>query len=106
MILQFHVMKQNTASFGLLRCFSIVLMKSSRLQKIIHVCVPVFRVHAEFQINEPPNYPFWFTPAQFTGRIIISKEGTHILDFEMFVPNDKKLNVGEFTTYNFYILHV
>eukprot|EP00795_Rhopilema_esculentum_P003227 gene3227-1546_t len=53
----------------------------------------VFRVHAEFQMNEPPNFPFWFTPAQFTGNIIISKDGEHIEHFHIFVPNDKKLNV-------------
>lgn len=55
------------------------------------------RIHAEFQINEPPNFPFWFTPAQFTGNIVISKDGTHVEHFALFVPNDKKLNVGRLT---------
>jgi len=53
----------------------------------------VFRMHAEFQINEPPNFPFWFSPAQFTGNIIISNDGKHVEDFTLYVPNDKKLNV-------------
>ena len=53
-------------------------------------------MHAEFQINEPPNFPFWFSPAQFTGNIIISNDGKHVEDFTLYVPNDKKLNVGRF----------
>ena len=51
-------------------------------------------MHAEFQINEPPNFPFWFSPAQFTGNIIISSDGKHVEDFTLYVPHDKKLNVG------------
>ncbi|VDI51956.1 selenoprotein N [Mytilus galloprovincialis] len=53
----------------------------------------VFRFHAEFQLNEPPHNPFWFTPAQFTGSLIISKDYTRILNFNLYVPSDKKLNV-------------
>ncbi|KAK3598667.1 hypothetical protein CHS0354_020428 [Potamilus streckersoni] len=53
----------------------------------------VFRLHAEFQLNEPPRYPFWFTPAQFKGNLIISRDYTKILYFNMYVPNDRKLNV-------------
>ncbi|KAL3872735.1 hypothetical protein ACJMK2_035939 [Sinanodonta woodiana] len=52
-----------------------------------------FRLHAEFQLNEPPHYPFWFTPAQFSGNLIISRDYTKILYFNMYVPNNKKLNV-------------
>ena len=59
-------------------------------------------MHAEFQINEPPNFPFWFSPAQFTGNIIISKDGQHIEDFTLFVPTDKKLNVGRLFFKNHY----
>ena len=63
----------------------------------IHDQLSIFcRIHAEFQINEPPNFPFWFTPAQLTGNIIINKNGKHIENFTLFVPNDKKLNVGMF----------
>jgi len=53
------------------------------------------RAHAEFQLNKEPNYPFWFTPAQFMGRLIISKNGSRLEYFEMHVPTDKALNVGE-----------
>lgn len=52
-----------------------------------------FRLHAEFQLNTPPLLPFWFTPAQFSGRLIISKDGSHIEHFEMEVPCNKTLNV-------------
>ncbi|ESO93527.1 hypothetical protein LOTGIDRAFT_119019 [Lottia gigantea] len=53
----------------------------------------VFRIHAEFQLNEPPYHPFWFTPAQFTGNLIISKDGKHIQYFNLYVPNNKRLNI-------------
>ncbi|XP_036599636.1 selenoprotein N-like [Trichosurus vulpecula] len=52
-----------------------------------------FRIHAEFQLNEPPLFPFWFTPGQFTGYIILSKDSSHVRDFKLFVPNHKPLNV-------------
>uniref|UniRef100_F6PH23 EF-hand domain-containing protein n=2 Tax=Ciona intestinalis TaxID=7719 RepID=F6PH23_CIOIN len=53
----------------------------------------VFRFHSEFQLNEPPYLPYWFTPAQFTGRLIIARDGTHVRGFQLYVPNNKKLNV-------------
>lgn len=53
----------------------------------------VFRFHAEFQLNEPPYNPFWFTPAQFTGNLIISRDYNQILYFNIYVPSQKKLNV-------------
>uniref|UniRef100_A0A2R8MRR0 Selenoprotein N n=1 Tax=Callithrix jacchus TaxID=9483 RepID=A0A2R8MRR0_CALJA len=53
----------------------------------------MFRIHAEFQLSEPPDFPFWFSPAQFTGHIILSKDATHIRDFRLFVPNHRSLNV-------------
>lgn len=52
------------------------------------------RIHAEFQLNRPPFYPFWFTPAQFKGHLTISRDGSHIIDFHLYVPDDKRLNVG------------
>lgn len=52
-----------------------------------------FRIHAEFQLNEAPYHPFWFTPAQFTGNLIVSRDFDRILSFNLFVPADKKLNV-------------
>jgi hypothetical protein len=54
----------------------------------------VFRVHAEYQLNDPPFHPFWFSPAQFFGKLIISRARNKILAFEMEVPNERKLNVG------------
>ncbi|KAJ7304322.1 hypothetical protein JRQ81_011869 [Phrynocephalus forsythii] len=52
-----------------------------------------FRVHAEFQLNEPPNFPFWFSPAQFTGYVVLSKDASHVREFKLFVPNNRSLNV-------------
>ena len=52
-----------------------------------------FRLHAEFQLNTLPLLPFWFSPAQFSGRIIIAKDGSHIEHFEMEVPCNQSLNV-------------
>lgn len=53
----------------------------------------VFRIHGEFQLNEPPDFPFWFTPGQFTGHVTLSKDGSHVRDFSMYVPNSRSLNV-------------
>uniref|UniRef100_A0A8C5NVZ3 Selenoprotein N n=1 Tax=Jaculus jaculus TaxID=51337 RepID=A0A8C5NVZ3_JACJA len=53
----------------------------------------MFRIHAEFQLSEPPDFPFWFSPGQFTGHIVLSKDATHIRDFRLFVPNHRSLNV-------------
>eukprot|EP00118_Oscarella_pearsei_P024811 m.306845 g.306845 ORF g.306845 m.306845 type:complete len:404 (+) comp41642_c0_seq1:131-1342(+) len=53
----------------------------------------MFRCHAEFQLNEPPMFPFWFTPGQFTGHVIMKKNGSHVRHFKMFVPTNKSLNV-------------
>lgn len=47
------------------------------------------RIHAEFQLSEPPDFPFWFSPGQFTGHIILSKDSTHVRDFRLFVPNHR-----------------
>ncbi|NWS50096.1 SELN protein, partial [Probosciger aterrimus] len=52
-----------------------------------------FRIHAEFQLNEPPHFPFWFSPGQFTGHIILSKDSSHVREFKLFVPNNRSLNV-------------
>lgn len=61
-----------------------------------HFDFPFARIHAEFQLNEPPLLPFWFTPAQFLGNIVIKKDGTHVESFHLAVPNNKSLNVGEY----------
>ena len=55
-----------------------------------------YRIHAEFQLNEPPFYPFWFTPAQFTGNLIMSKDGAKLISFNLYVPTHNRLNVGEY----------
>lgn len=53
----------------------------------------VFRIHAEFQLNEPPNHPFWFTPGQFVGNIILTKDSSHVQHFSLYVPTNNSLNV-------------
>ncbi|TSS85072.1 Selenoprotein N [Bagarius yarrelli] len=53
----------------------------------------VFRIHAEFQLNDVPDFPFWFTPGQFAGHVVLSKDASHVRDFHLYVPNDKSLNV-------------
>lgn len=52
-----------------------------------------FRIHAEFQLNDVPNFPFWFTPGQFTGNVVLSKDASHVRNFHLFVPNNRSLNV-------------
>lgn len=53
----------------------------------------VFRIHAEYQLNEPPLLPFWFTPGQFLGNIVMKKDGSHVESFHLAVPNNRSLNV-------------
>lgn len=53
----------------------------------------VFRIHAEFQLNDVPDFPFWFTPGQFAGHVVLSRDASHVRDFHLYVPNDKSLNV-------------
>ena len=54
----------------------------------------VFRCHAEFQLNEPPQFPYWFTPAQLAGRLIIKRDGSHVRYFNLYLPANKSLNIG------------
>ena len=51
--------------------------------------IPSCRIHAEFQLNEVPNFPFWFTPGQFTGNIVLSKDASHVRQFHLYVPNNR-----------------
>ncbi|KAG7465962.1 hypothetical protein MATL_G00159700 [Megalops atlanticus] len=53
----------------------------------------VFRIHAEFQLNDVPDFPFWFTPGQFTGNIVLSRDSSHVREFRFYVPTDRSLNV-------------
>ncbi|RUS70570.1 hypothetical protein EGW08_021669, partial [Elysia chlorotica] len=57
-----------------------------------HVHV-IFRVHAEFQLNEPPRDPFWFSPAQFSGSLIMARDGSSVEHFHLYVPAERNLNV-------------
>ena len=52
-----------------------------------------FRIHAEFQINEPPQLPFWYTPAHFTGHILMDTATDTVYQFEFGVPISRRLNV-------------
>lgn len=53
------------------------------------LCGRVCRIHAEFQLNDVPDFPFWFTPGQFTGNIIISRDASHVRNFHLYVPGDR-----------------
>ncbi|RKU33281.1 hypothetical protein C6499_01525 [Candidatus Poribacteria bacterium] len=41
----------------------------------------VFRIHAEFRLEDG-----WFTPSQFTGHLIIDRNREKVAFFEMYVP--------------------
>lgn len=41
----------------------------------------VFRIHAEFILNDG-----WFTPSQFTGHLLINRNENKVEFFEMYVP--------------------
>lgn len=61
-----------------------------RLQIVVIIdIIPSYRIHAEFQLNDVPNFPFWFTPGQFTGNIVLSKDASHVRHFHLYVPNDR-----------------
>ena len=61
------------------------------------------RCHAEFQLHEPPEMPFWFTPAQFAGRLVISRDFSHIAAFEVELPTVKTLNIGVYVCGFFFL---
>ena len=44
----------------------------------------VFRIHAEFQLDEEARA--YFTPAQFTGRLILNRNNGTIRDFWLYLP--------------------
>lgn len=50
----------------------------------------VFRIHAEFQLDEEARA--YFTPAQFTGRLILNRNRGTIRDFWLYLP-PRKTNV-------------
>eukprot|EP00731_Ephydatia_muelleri_P027938 Em0019g811a len=84
---QFHpyVFLQNR--FGPRGSMALVRARNGRYLDIM------MRVHAEYQLNDEPNRQFWFTPAQYTGRLIIDKEAQHVEFFELYVPTNKQLNI-------------
>ena len=47
----------------------------------------MIRIHAEFQLNEPPRLPFWFTPSQLTGELVMQRDGAAVESFHMTVPS-------------------
>lgn len=68
---------------------SIALVRASS-EKYLDI---VMRVHAEFQLNTEPHFPFWFTPGQFQGRLIIDRQAEHVEYFELALPADRQLNI-------------
>lgn len=55
----------------------------------------VFRIHAEF-VLEHGQFAFgdsWFTPSQFTGKLVIARNDGRIAFFQMYVP-EGTLNCG------------
>ena len=53
----------------------------------------VFRIHAEYQLNEHPQLPFWFTPAHFAGSLLFDTDTNRVLRFELYLPTLRKLNI-------------
>ena len=45
----------------------------------------VFRIHAEFLLDKEA--PAYFTPAQFTGRLILNRKGGTIREFWLYLPS-------------------
>ena len=69
--------------------------EAASLLKVFFSTTSLNRVHAEYQLNEEPNFPFWFTPALFSGRLVIDIEAKHIEHFELALPTNKQLNIGK-----------
>ncbi|KAI6654765.1 selenoprotein N-like [Oopsacas minuta] len=67
-----------------------VAMIRAKAGPIIEV---VFRIHAEYQLNEHPLHPFWFSPAHFTGNLVFNTDTDEVLQFELYLPSIRKLNV-------------
>ncbi|CAF1330358.1 unnamed protein product [Adineta ricciae] len=52
-----------------------------------------FRIHAEYQLNTPPYHPFWYTPGQLQGRLVIREDASELTYFHMYLPTEKRLNI-------------
>ena len=70
------------------------LIEVTQCTALSHNMITSLRLHVEFQLNEEPHFPFWFTPAQFAGRLIIDRLSEHVEHFELVLPTDKQLNIG------------
>ena len=53
----------------------------------------VFRIHVEYQLNVHPELPFWFSPAHFTGNLLFDTDTNRVLQFELYLPSVRKLNI-------------
>jgi len=56
----------------------------------------VFRIHAEFYLTPQdglPNPDAWYTPAYFSGRVLVNKQTGTVDHFRFSLPTDKALNV-------------
>eukprot|EP00731_Ephydatia_muelleri_P027941 Em0019g814a len=83
---QFHPYVFLQSRYGPRGSMAVVRARNNRYLDIM------MRVHAEYQLNDEPNRQFWFTPAQYTGRLIIDKEAQHVEFFELYLPTNKQLN--------------
>lgn len=58
-----------------------------------------FRIHAEFSLEpegpagEPPPIRVWYTPAAFTGRMLVNRKKGTVDHFRLELPADKAINV-------------
>jgi hypothetical protein len=59
----------------------------------------VFRIHAEFYLT-PPDWPAdqpliraWYTPAYFSGHVLVNRKTGTVDHFQLALTNDKALNV-------------
>ena len=84
---QFHhnVFLQNR--FGPRGAVAMIRAKSGPIVEV------VFRIHAEYQLNEYPLLPFWYSPAHFTGKLVYNTDTDQVLQFELYLPSIRKLNV-------------
>jgi hypothetical protein len=56
----------------------------------------LFRIHAEFYLTPQdgqPNPDAWYTPAYFSGRVLVNKQTGTVDHFRLSLPTDKALNV-------------
>ena len=96
---QFHPgatagMHNNPGTEFVLKFFGLTLFRSSRFESEgAYACLRavsptyaeiVFRIHAEFLLDREAGA--YFTPAQFTGRLILNRESGTIREFRLYLP--------------------